>query len=182
MAESPMYQTLLGPAFDRLHPAIQAFHSLQGTSVLEGWVRTEKPDSFLGWLLARCIGTPLTAAEGQIRFELHADPTTETWLRLFPADVMRSTLALKDGGLTEHLGLARLWFDLAEADGRLSMRLVRMTFLGIACPHWARPTIVAEETGSSEQLHFTVRASLPFIGQVTGYQGFLLLPTAAGRE
>lgn len=176
IASVSLYRTLMGSAFSQLAPAVQAFHSLRGTHELDGWVRTEAPASLAAKLLAWCIRTPLRATEGPIRFELTADVGMETWTRRFPSDTMRSTLSLGSGGLTEHLGAARLWFDLAESNGSLTMRLTRMTFLGIGCPRWALPAIVAEESGTDNQLNFTVRASLPFIGQVVGYQGLLQVP------
>jgi hypothetical protein len=176
MTVTSLYRTLMGSAFSRLDPAVQAFHTLQGHQVLEGRVLTERPASPAARLLARCIRTPLNSSEGPIRFELQAEACVERWTRHFPSDTMTSTLALKDGVLTEHLGLARLSFTLAESEGRLVMRLTGMTFLGVPCPRWALPRIVAKESGSGDRINFIVRAALPGIGQVTGYRGYLQVP------
>ena len=58
------------------------------------------------------------------------------------------------------------------------MALRSMRFLGIPCPRWLLPRIVAREQGAGERLHFEIRASVPLFGQVTGYRGWLDVPRA----
>jgi hypothetical protein len=117
-----MYETLMGPAFERLAPSVQAFHRLQGVHVLDGWVRTEAPASCLAHLFAVCLGTPTKQSEGVIRFELDAKQGDELWIRHFPLSTMKSRLRLIEGTLTECLGITRLSFGLDEVDGVLVMR------------------------------------------------------------
>lgn len=175
-----MYETLMGPAFARLSPAVQSFHRLQGIHLLHGWVRTEAPASRLAQLFAMCLGTPKQQSEGVIRFELDAAPRAESWIRYFPLSTMRSTLRLVEGELTECLGLTQLSFSLAEVEGMLVMRLNTLRCLGVSCPRWAMPKIVAEERGTEDgRFHFRVSASLPLIGRVTSYSGYLAVETAA---
>jgi hypothetical protein len=170
-----MYQALLGPSFHQLSQAVRVFHQLRGPHVLHGWVRTEAPVSPVARFLALCLGTPLAPSDGAIRFELDAQPDREVWVRHFPKKTMTSCLRLAGGELTEHLGLARLHFDLDEVEGRLVMRLKRLRFLGVPCPRWAMPVVIAEEEGASDHMRFHVRASLPLIGQVAGYRGYLVI-------
>ncbi|VTU15209.1 hypothetical protein SRS16CHR_01405 [Variovorax sp. SRS16] len=68
---------------------------------------------------------------------------------------------------------ARLCFDLREAGGKLEMHLSGLRFLGVPCPRWLLPRLIAEESGDGDRLHFRVRASLPLIGTVTSYHGHL---------
>ena len=68
---------------------------------------------------------------------------------------------------------ARLGFPLEGNADKLEMRLVWLRFLGLPCPHWLLPSIIAEETTTQGRLHFHVRASLPLLGLVTGYRGYL---------
>jgi hypothetical protein len=79
MTASSMYQLLMGASFLRLSPSVRAFHRLTGPHVLHGWVQTEAPGTFLAKLVARCLGTPLSASNGAIRFELDAHPDREVW-------------------------------------------------------------------------------------------------------
>jgi hypothetical protein len=170
-----MYETAMGPTFEALAAPVQAFHRTRGRRALHGWVRTEAPSSFAARLLARCLGTPLSPSSGAIRFELDAQPTCEVWVRHFPDKTMRSRMRLVRGELTERLGPTRLHFQLGARDGRLVMHLRGLRFLGIPCPRWALPRIVAEEEGRDGRLYFTVRAMLPLVGQVAGYSGHLVV-------
>ena len=165
----------MGESFGRLAASVQQFHRLAGTHVLHGWVEVHAPKTIVAKLLARLFGTPLTANEGPIKFELDARPLEETWTRHFPSRVMTSHMQLLDGRLMEKLGAARLTFDLHEKNAQLHMQLFRLQFLGISCPTWLMPTVIAEETGTDGRLYFHVRAEVRWIGLVASYQGYLSL-------
>ncbi|VTU23652.1 hypothetical protein H4CHR_01232 [Variovorax sp. PBS-H4] len=165
----------MGESFDRLPPAVQRFHKLAGLQELHGWVDIEAPSTPAARLLALCLGTPLRATSGPIRFELRAAAESETWTRHFPSQKMTSRLRLEARRVVEQLGAARLTFELCEAEGRLEMRLMGLRFFGVPCPRWLLPKVVAEETGQNDRLHFRVQASLPVIGTVTSYRGHLIV-------
>jgi len=168
-----MYGRVMGSAFQELHPALQAFHSYQGTHQFKGAAQTYAPEGFLARLLGRLLGTPCVAQQGPINFELQATPTCETWIRNYPQMTMSSTLRLVAGRVVEQLGAATLTFDLHADNGALEMKLVKMRFFHIPCPKWLMPRVVAREHGEGDMLHFDVRADLPFIGIVTRYTGSL---------
>ncbi|MBV7541330.1 DUF4166 domain-containing protein [Acidovorax sp. sic0104] len=174
----PLYQRTMGTAFERLAPALSRFHSLSGPHRLQGLVEVEAPANAVGRMLAWALGAPQSSVRGSIVFELQATPLAEVWTRHFPARTMRSTLRASGGQVVERLGAARLGFTLDEEQGRLIMRLESLHFLGIPCPAWLRPRIVAEETGLGDTLHFHVQAVVPWVGQVVHYQGHLVVPPA----
>jgi hypothetical protein len=175
-----LYETVMGADYLQLAPALQAFHRLAGRHELHGEVETEPPRSTIAKLLALGLGTPTTASRGAIRFELDAGPAVETWTRHFPSRRMSSRLQLgAKQNLVERLGPARLEFDLLAAQGKLVMRLRSLHFLGVPCPAWLMPRIVAEETGEGARLHFDVEAALPLLGVVTKYRGHLQVPGAS---
>lgn len=181
-----MYEQAMGEDFARLHPALQAFHRLAGHHALQGRVRIGAPQSLGARLLALCLGTPLRAGEGGIRFELQAGPGREVWTRFFPTQTMRSSLHLQQVHIVESLGPARLRFGLHAEGPRLVMRLLQLHFLGIACPAWLAPRIVAEEEGEAGEggmpgrLHFRIEAAVPWVGVVASYSGHLQLPGEGG--
>ncbi len=175
-APPSLYRAVMGPAYERLHPALQYFHGLQGHTVLHGEVATQGPQGALGRLLARLTGTPLQERSGPIRFVLDAAPAEETWTREFPGQVMRSCLRLVQGQVVESLGAARLVFGLAAEGDVLVMQLRAMRFLGIPCPRWLLPRVVARERGEGSRLHFEISAGLPVVGRIAGYRGWLELP------
>lgn len=175
MNTASMYEQAMGESFDRLPRAVQRFHKLAGLQELHGWVDTDAPSTLAARLLALCLGTPLRATSGPIRFELRAAPEAETWTRHFPSQKMTSRMRLDARRVVEQLGVARLTFELCEAEGRLEMRLMGLHFMGVPCPRWLLPEVIAEETGQNDRLHFRVQASLPVIGIVTSYRGHLSL-------
>jgi Domain of unknown function (DUF4166) len=58
-------------------------------------------------------------------------------------------------------------------DGALKMELLSLRFLGMPCPSWLMPRVVAEESGSNDELCFRVAATLPWVGVVASYSGHL---------
>jgi Domain of unknown function (DUF4166) len=174
-----MYQRAMGESFGRLASPVQRFHRLHGRHTLQGWVETDAPATALARLLARCMGTPADKQSGPILFELDAGLEEETWTRRFPLHTMSSRIRLTAGQVVEHLGLARLTFDLREVEGNLEMRLRRLLFLGIPCPRWLMPRLIATETGDGGQFHFCVQAAVPLLGVVAGYRGTLRVPDEA---
>ncbi len=176
-----MYRAVMGEAFNRLALPVQQFHTFAGHHEFQGVVQVEAPASLLAKVLAILLGAPLTTARGRIRFEMSAEPTTECWTRFFPGKTMRSTLSKSGNRLTERLGASCLTFALVEVHGALEMRLEKLHFLGIPCPEWLMPKVVARETGEGQNLHFLVEAAVPVIGRVARYTGYLNLP-AEGFE
>ena len=168
MSERPLFERVLGPRYGELAPALQRFHRLAGRHALHGVVETDPPATALGRALAGLLGSPRRATSGPIRFELDAAPGRETWTRHFPDRTMGSWMQFAEGRVVEHMGAATLTFALDTDGDRLRMRLERMRFLGIPCPAWLRPRIVAEETGEGDSLHFRIEAHVVGIGQVVG--------------
>ncbi len=173
MSHLTLYEQVLGANYAHLPLAAQQFHSLTGRAILHGWVETDAPSSALARVLAYCLGTPPSASSGPLRFELEASPNMESWTRHFPTRTMTSRMRLVGCQVEERLGAARLTFNLAAVDGTLKMELASMKFLGVPCPKWLMPRVVAEETGIEDRLHFRVVAALALIGVVASYRGHL---------
>ncbi|MBG9389173.1 DUF4166 domain-containing protein [Caenimonas aquaedulcis] len=182
MSEPSLYERVMGDSYQRLASPVRAFHRLSGRHVLTGEVRTHAPQTWLARLLAWGLGTPTTDGGGAIRFELDATPRAETWTRHFPAKTMTSTLRASGNSVVEHLGVSRLTFHLHEQDTRLEMRLVRLRFLGLPCPRWLMPDIVAVESGEGSRFQFEVQARVPIAGLVARYAGHLMLPAELTAE
>lgn len=176
-----MIEEALGAAaYGRLAPALQRFHRLAGRHQLSGWVETSAPETPAARGMAWLLGTPSRSDSGPIRFELDAQPREESWTRHFPSRVMRSRMLLVGQGpqpqIVEQLGPVRLGFTLREVQGRFEMQLQRLRMLGLPCPRWLMPAIVAHETGEGDQLHFHIEARLPLLGLVARYRGHLAVP------
>lgn len=179
MSAPSIYRQVMGPAYDTMPAPLRVFHALQGRAELVGRVRIDAPEGRFARLLARCLGTPLQAQEGTIRFELQADASGEVWIRHFPASTLRSSLYAQEGRIVERMGIVGLHFVLAGDASGLAMRLALMTVFGLPCPARLLPAVIARETGREGRLHFHVEAALPFVGRVARYRGHLELPTGA---
>jgi hypothetical protein len=155
--------------------AVRRFHRLAGHQLLQGHVQVDAPATWAARALAWCLGSPQRGGSGDVRFELHASAACETWTRYFPSKTMTSRMRLERSRVVEQLGAARLTFNLVGTPHRLEMRLIGMRFMGIPCPRWLLPRIVAEETGDADRLHFSVQATLPLVGTVASYRGHLVV-------
>lgn len=175
MSTLSLYEHLMGAQFARLPSAVQRFHRIAGQKTLQGWVETRTPATPLARLIAWCLGAPQSATQGAIRFELDAQPHAECWVRHFPSRTMTSRLGRAGDCMEEKLGASTLRFKLLATSEGLAMELKSMKFLGIPCPRWLLPQVVAQEHGDHEKMHFKVCATLPLLGLVVHYQGHLVL-------
>ncbi len=175
MNHRTLYEQVMGEEFTRLPAAVRRFHTLLGRHTLNGWVETAAPSTGFAKLLAWCLGTPQSETSGGIRFELEASPHSESWTRHFPQQTMTSRLYKMGPFVEEKLGKSTLHFRLLNTKAGLKMELQSLRFLGVPCPKWLLPSIVAEEHGDQEKIHFEVRASLPVVGVVASYRGHLIV-------
>jgi len=177
-----LYRTLLRERFAALSAELQRFHSSEGAAKFSGCVQVEGARTCIGALISRIIGLPAACAQSPLAFELRAEAAHERWTRCFPDRRMSSTLRSRDGRLVESLGPLTLHFELVVADNRLVMQVVELKVFGVVLPRSFARGIRAEETGCEGRLHFEVRASLPWLGHIVSYSGYLELACqSAGR-
>jgi hypothetical protein len=168
-----LYRRVIGAAFEKLPGEVQRFHSLQGRWTLDGRVTIFGPQTRIGALLCRILKLPAAAAETPMQFELSADPIREIWTRRFAGRPMMSTMSIAGGQLVESLGPLRMHFRLEASADRLVMHLERMHVGGVRCPRSLMAVIHAQETADPGRLHFDVQASLPMLGRIVHYRGYL---------
>ena len=126
-------------------------------------------------LIARVLGLPLADGEGPLEVTIQASGCGQRWIRHFPPRPMISDLDADAGLLRERLGPTTLRFRL-EADARgLTWTLVSVRLLGLPLPvAWFR-ACEARESELDGRYRFFVRAQLPGIGLLVGYEGWLEL-------
>jgi hypothetical protein len=174
-----LYEQALGAHYAQLPAAVQRFHRLRGQHVLHGQVQTQAVASLLARALAIGLGTPRAASSGPLRLELTAGPNAERWARHFPRQTMTSQLRLVNGHLEERIGVLRLLMRLTALNNKLVHVLVGLRCLGLPCPQWLLPQLVAEESGNADQLHFEVAVTLPLVGLIARYNGHLIVAPEA---
>lgn len=167
----PLFPSLLGSAFEQLPPVVRALH-LRGTTTYSGEVAVRRGRGGLSRLCCWVARLP-PAYAGTIGVGIFADAHGEVWTRRFGAHVMRSSLSRDRGRLHERLGPLRFWFRLAVTNGRLVWTVERVRFLLIPLPiTWFRG-IAAVEGADAGRYTFDVTASLPVVGLLVHYRGWL---------
>ncbi len=172
-----LFQRLLAARFDALPPSVRALHQGHGRRRYHGKVEVDRGRGVLARLCAWGARLP-RAGRGAIQVDIDADESRERWSREFPGSVMRSRLWMRDQRLCERLGLARLAFDLGVEDlpgtgNAIVWRVASVRVLGLPLPRqWFRG-VVAREYERDRRYRFDVAATLPVVGLLVHYRGWL---------
>ena len=167
-----LYQRLMGPRFDRLPASVQAMHRPWRETWAEGEAEVTGGGNRPGALIARAMRFPAPGHHSlQVRFA--ARRGTERWTRDFSGRRFSSVLSAQGGTLVERFGPLRFHFDLASDDTGLSMDLHGWSVLGVPLPLVLAPNTIAREWEESGRFCFDVAISLPLLGHLVRYRGWL---------
>jgi Domain of unknown function (DUF4166) len=97
----------------------------------------------------------------------------EVWLRDFAGRRFRSTLRLHAGQMTERFGLLTFAIALRVQDGALHYPVTKGWFCGVPLPRMCLPRSDTVEAADGARATFDVALSLPVIGPIVRYQGWL---------
>ena len=121
---------------------------------------------------ARWFGLPARSGEFDIAVDVWRDEIGEIWTRHFPPRPMQSRLRADGDALVERLGLATLRFRLHASSEALEWECVGVSVLGVPLPpRWFR--VIARESAGDGKYRFTAGASLPWLGELVRYEGWL---------
>jgi hypothetical protein len=168
----PLYQRVMGAAFDRLAPAVRSMHDVLRDSGAEGRGQVERGRHPFARLVAALMRFP-TAGEHPLHVHFAEARGAERWTRDFGGHCFASILRQAGDALVERFGPMRFHFQLREDRRTLRMILTRWSFLGIRLPLALAPRIAAQEWEKHGLFHFDVRIDLPLVGQVIRYRGWL---------
>jgi hypothetical protein len=168
---SPLYERVMGAPFQRLPSAVRTMHELcDGGAAGQGKVERGRN------LAARLVGALMRfPPEGtwplHVTFAEHEG--RERWTRDFAGHRFSSELSRHGNLLVERFGPIRFFFALHAREGSLDMVLRRWTLFGLPMPLALAPKIRAEEREQGGRFRFDVEASLPGIGRIVRYSGWL---------
>jgi hypothetical protein len=169
-----LYRRVMGPAFDALPAPIRRMHETAGARLAEGRARISRGKHPLARLVGWLMGFPPAAEDAPVTVRFFERDGVETWARRFGETGFKSRLARDGALLEERFGPLRFGFRLeAEADG-LSMRLMRWRLGPLPMPLALAPFGPARETAPDGVFRFDVSISLPWIGEVVSYAGWLV--------
>jgi hypothetical protein len=176
-AEMPLYQRILGAAWDSLPGEIRAMHAGQVTTVAQGRASVERGGSPLARLAAFLVGFPAAAEDTPVRVRFDVLGGAETWTRCFGADSFSSRQfagrGRSAGLLCERFGLLTFAMALVAQGDRLNLVLRRWHFCGLPLPLWLCPRSDSYEVGEEGRFRFHVNISHPLTGMIVRYRGWL---------
>ncbi|MDR6871037.1 hypothetical protein J2Y55_002045 [Bosea sp. BE125] len=188
-----VFEAALGKAaFAALAAPLKTLHGRNGSPVWHGRSEIETGNGVIARLLRKIIGLPPAGRDIPLTFSIEriASPSgpAEIWTRNFGGVRFSSRLSTHAGGeLWEAFGPLSFKLGLAVDGGGLELPVATMRCLGLPLPSFLQPKSEAREYADTEgRFHFDVKLTLPVIGLLTHYKGWLLpavghLDSDAGR-
>ncbi len=168
-------------AFEALPAAIRSFHQLDAPVV---WSGRADIDGATGWFarqVARTIGLPATGRDVPVSVACERQacctsrPPAETWTRTFAGKRFVSKLVIEgDNSVTERFGPLTFRIGLAASNGRLHFPVTAWRLGPLPLPAMLAPRSDAHEWQDEQgRFNFDVRLSLPLLGTLAHYRGWL---------
>lgn len=167
----------IGPGFDALPPAIRALHETPGRSLWRGEASTEGASGPLAALVAGMVGFPKAQAACPAEVAIDADGERSVWRRRIGGHAFASVLsAPRPGGrVSERFGPLSMELRLTPEGERLMYRVEGWRLGPIPLPRFLGPSTRAhEEVDGEGRFVFDVEISVPLIGRLVRYRGWLV--------
>lgn len=177
---TPLFAQVLGPAFERLAPQVRALHSVAARQRWSGQGEVLRGSH---WLVAPCawLARLPPSSSVPVTVEFVVDAGGERWNRQFGPARMPSRLWQREGRLFEQLGAVRFRFGLREEAGQILWRAERVWAFGVLpLPTRWFAQVQCREREQTGRYEFLVDVSMPLIGRLIRYEGWLLPEEARG--
>lgn len=168
----PLYARAMGEAYAMLPPAVRRLHDLCRDGGAAGEGRVVRGRSRLARAVAAAMRFPKSGT-WPLHVAFAESGGVERWTRDFGGHIFSSELSQAGEGVTERFGPSRFDFALPAAPHGLEMRLRRWSLLRLPMPLVLAPRIAAREWEEEGHFRFEVAVSLPLLGQVIAYAGWL---------
>lgn len=169
----PLYRRIMGTRFVRLDPAVRAMHDDPWVSRACGRATVTASANPVARLVRRLAGFPSASRDIPVTVTFERMGDEEKWTRQFGRHVFRSRLSQSSGHLLERFGPLCFRFALEEREGGIAMVHRGWTVFGVGMPRRLGPSGTATETGEGGLFVFDVPISLPLLGEVVRYRGWL---------
>jgi saccharopine dehydrogenase-like NADP-dependent oxidoreductase len=168
----PLYARVMGERYQALPEMVRRIHHVCGDSGASGEAIVTRGQNILARMIARLIGFP---PEGP--HALHVSFTerggVERWTRSFGDRSFTSHLSEARGRLVERFGALRFAFALPSDANGLEMRMRGWSVFGLPLPLALAPQSCAREWQEDGRFRFDVPISLPLVGLIVHYSGWL---------
>jgi hypothetical protein len=172
-APPPLYARVLGERFHALAPTLRRMHAPLRDGGAAGLARVERGRQPLARLVAALFRFPRAGEAVPVHVSFSEGPEGEAWTRDFDGRRFSSRLSQRGDLLVERFGALRFGFRLPVRDGGLEMVMARWWLGPVPLPLALAPKSLAREWEAEGRFHFDVPISLPLIGLVVRYTGWL---------
>ncbi len=173
-----LFETALGDRWQTLAPELRALHDVWDITTAKGEARVTRARNPLARMIAIAFGFPPSAENVPVTVRMERIGTTERWTRNFDGSVFNSSLSSgANGQLRERFGPVTVEMEPVVKNGTLGLVLHRGWCLGIPLPRAFLPRSDVTESGNDGRFHFDITVSLPGLGLLVGYKGWLALPS-----
>ena len=174
----PLFQSCLGPAFDELPDQIRDLHHVVGRKNWSGEASVARGTGLLARLIAWVFLFPKANEHVPVRVTMDRTDTSEVWVRRFGAQDFHSELTPDPhvtGRMWERFGIFTFAIDFdADSEG-LAYPVAKGRFLGVPLPRFLLPRSDTKEAVNSDgRATFSVRLSMPVVGLIVHYEGWLV--------
>jgi hypothetical protein len=175
---TPLYKRILQDQWQTLPAAIRDLHDLQNSKSVEGRAQVERGKGIIAEAIAALFGFPQAGTDVPVRVDFALKNGREIWQRTFAGKSFLS-IQFEGRGHYENLICERfgpLTFGLAVVleDKKLHLVARRWDILGLPLPLFLAPRSYAYEAEKAGKFHFHVEISLPLVGFIVRYQGWLV--------
>ena len=169
----PLYQRLLGDAFDTLPEPVRSLHTVTDSAHYAGRCFSQRGPHLIARLIATVLRLPPDGQDQplQVAFRVYKDG--EIWTRHFGSHRFVSTQWMKHGLMYERIFCITLVFAVTGNTDGLNLFLKNIKFCGLPIQWLVRARVKAMETMQDGRFHLSIDTHLPLIGQLVRYDGWL---------
>lgn len=174
--EVPLLARAMGAGFGELPESLRNLHRGRPAVLGKGEVAVMGAVSAGGRLLARLCGLPAEGSNVPFRLLVEAREGRESVTRWFGDVPIRTVRSLNERGLVqERAGALRFVLEPRAGPAGLEARAVEARIGPLRLPRLLMPRIVTRTKAEAEKLSVECSVSLPLLGRLFGYRGWLKL-------
>jgi saccharopine dehydrogenase-like NADP-dependent oxidoreductase len=174
---APLFRRALGPAFDAMPAATQTLHRSAPAVLSKGEANIDPPENFVGRLICALFRFPKPGKAQPVEVLVEQSGEGERWIRRYPGRGMISFMSHPDpatSSLEERFGPFSFRMKITGYEKGLDMRMVSARMGQLPLPRFLVPEITATERTDERGRHlFDVSISLPLVGRIVRYAGWL---------
>lgn len=180
-----LYERALGAEVARLPPQVQDSHDVFDMRRFRGEARVTGGVGPLAWLIGRLMRFPPTIERTPVVVQMERCGASERWTRQFGRYRFESVLSAEAGDppgqVRERFGGLVFRLKVPVDETGLQMPMLGATALGVPLPRWIVPVSQTREYVDAQgRFCFDVDISLPMVGRVVRYEGWLVPEPAHG--